>query len=41
MEIFCKLKIINKNYNTNINETINTNDLKFISVPKILIKNFL
>ena len=33
-------KIINKNYNTNVNETINTNDLKFLSDPKISQKGF-
>ena len=39
-DFFVNSKIINKNYNTNVNETINTNDLKFISVPKISQKGF-
>ncbi len=33
-------KIINKSYNTNVFETINTNDLKFLSLPKISQKGF-
>ena len=33
-------RITNKNYDTNVFETINTNDLKFISEPKISQKGF-
>ncbi len=33
-------KILNKNYDTNVFETINTNDLKFLSEPKISQKGF-
>ena len=33
-------RITNKKYNTNVFETVNTNDLKFISEPKISQKGF-
>jgi LPS-assembly protein len=39
-DFFLNSKVINKNYNTNILETINTNDLKFESLPTITKKGF-